>query len=300
MAASVTLEDRHLAIFPCRAKKPACRNGFYDAVSDPELIEVLFRAYPTARQIGVATGEYRGNDLDVLDIDLRKGGDAFFEQNRHRIPQTRTHQTPSGGLHLLFRHAPGLRGSEGRIAKGIDVRADGCYVVWWPAQFYPVTDAPVAEWPDWLLDLAMAAMHKRDRAIAKNEGHGPLGVWQTSQGDYKIPDALYRKMVALLPGVQGQDWRRVRGLLNTLVQKRPGDHRNKALNYVAYNLRELIRTGVVTRNAAEELLYMAADLNGHLQKRGKKQTEDTIASGLGPETPSGPSPQIFDGEENAP
>jgi hypothetical protein len=296
----ITLEGRQLAIFPCRAKKPVCRNGYLDAVSDPKHIDILFRAHPTAHQIGVATGEYRGNDLDVLDVDLRKGGDAFWEENRHRIPQTRTHQTPSGGLHLLFRHAAGLRGSAGRIAKGIDVRADGGLVIWWPSQFYPVLcEAPVAAWPEWLLELATAAMRKRDRAIAENGEDGPLGVraWQPSQGDYKVPDALYRKMVALLPGVQGRDWRRVRGLLNTLVQKRPGDHRNQALNDIAFDFRELIGRGIVARDAVEQLLFMAADLNGHVQKRGVAQTWATIGSGLGPQTPGGPS--IHD-EENAP
>jgi hypothetical protein len=242
----------------------------------------------------VPTGKI--NDFDVLDIDLRKGGDTF-EQDRHRLPVTRIHSTPSGGLHLLFRHAPGLRCSSGRIAKGIDVRADGGYVVWWPSQFYPVLcEGPVAEWPAWLLELATAAMHKRDQVIAeaKNKGAGPLG----ASDNYKVPDALYRKMVDLLPGVEGQDWRRARGLLNTLVQKRPGEYRNQALNDIAFAFRELIDRGIVTRAAVEELLFMAAHLNGHVQKRGVVQTWATIGSGLGSQTPSGPA--THNAEANVP
>jgi hypothetical protein len=35
-------------------------------------------------------------------------------------------------LHFFFQHAPGLRCSRGLIAPGVDVRADGGYVIWWP------------------------------------------------------------------------------------------------------------------------------------------------------------------------
>jgi hypothetical protein len=118
----VTLEGRPLKIFPVRGRKPACTHGFKDATADPAGIAALFDNARGA-QIAVATGEV--NDLDILDVDPRRGGHKFLEENRHRIPQTRTHCTPSGGWHLLFRHAPGLRGSYDRIAPGIEVKSTG-------------------------------------------------------------------------------------------------------------------------------------------------------------------------------
>jgi hypothetical protein len=71
------------------------------------------------------------------------------------LPQTRAHQTQRG-LHLLFRHAPGLSCSTSRIAPGVDVKADGGYAIFWPRQGLAVKDLPLAEWPGWLLEEARA------------------------------------------------------------------------------------------------------------------------------------------------
>jgi hypothetical protein len=62
------------------------------------------------------------------------------------------HRTRSGGLHFLFQHEAGLRCSAGRIAAGIDVRASGGYVIWWPAAGLPVlADEQCSPWPRWLV-----------------------------------------------------------------------------------------------------------------------------------------------------
>jgi hypothetical protein len=44
-----------------------------------------------------------------------------------------------------------VAGSTGKIADGVDVRADGGYAIWWPSTGRPIEDAPICEWPDWLL-----------------------------------------------------------------------------------------------------------------------------------------------------
>jgi hypothetical protein len=87
------------------------------------------------------TGSVSG--ISVLDIDA--DGLTWFDAQH--LPLTRMHQTRSGGLHLLFRHAEGLRNSSGVIANGVDVRANGGMVIWWPRQGYEICDAPLAEWP---------------------------------------------------------------------------------------------------------------------------------------------------------
>jgi hypothetical protein len=73
------------------------------------------------------------------------------------LPETRTHQSQSGGRHKLFEFDPRARNSGGRIAAGIDVRASGGYVIVPPSPGYSViSDAPLAAWPDWLLQPGMA------------------------------------------------------------------------------------------------------------------------------------------------
>jgi hypothetical protein len=114
--------------FPCGPdKRPLVAGGFKAATTDPAQIAVWRAQFPNCLW-GVPTGAVSG--FDVLDIDPE--GLGWFEANRHRFPATRVHRTPRGGLHLFFKHAPGLRCSRGRIAPGVDVRADGGYVIWWP------------------------------------------------------------------------------------------------------------------------------------------------------------------------
>jgi Bifunctional DNA primase/polymerase, N-terminal len=144
-----TLVAQGLRCFPCYADKtPATPHGYKDASSVHETVQELWRRHP-GPLIGVATGEMSG--IDVLDIDPRHGGAKWFAEHKSLLT-TRVHQTRSGGFHLFFQHESGLRCSAGRIAAGIDVRADGGYVIWWPAVGLPVTsEIPVARWPHWLL-----------------------------------------------------------------------------------------------------------------------------------------------------
>jgi Bifunctional DNA primase/polymerase, N-terminal len=77
--------------------------------------------------IAVPTGPLSG--FDVLDLDPRHGSDNWRAENIHLLPDTRVHGTAGGGEHWLFPHAEGLRNSSGKIAPGLDVRADGGYVI---------------------------------------------------------------------------------------------------------------------------------------------------------------------------
>ena len=146
-------------VFPCgKSKKPAIPKkeggrGFHDATSDPTAIRLLFsRCKPSL--IGVPTGEVTG--FDVLDLDYRNGAMAWENEHRDKLPRTRAHQTQSGGRHLLFKHAPGVRNLASKFAPGMDVRGSGGYIVMPPSTGYTVIDdAEIAEWPDWLLAIVL-------------------------------------------------------------------------------------------------------------------------------------------------
>jgi hypothetical protein len=151
LASALDLASHGYSSFPCWAnKRPATPRGFKDATAHPEQLRALWSLHP-GDLIGVSTGFFSG--VDVLDIDAKHiEASQWWGTHRDRIPATRVHRTRSGGLHLLFRHAPGVRCSVGRIALGIDVRGDGGYAIWWPTAGLPVLqDAPLAAWPAWLL-----------------------------------------------------------------------------------------------------------------------------------------------------
>src|SRR6266487_2410651 len=119
--------------FPCKENKaPAPHRGFYAATKDPAELQRLWKQFP-GPLIGVPTGTVSG--LDVLDIDSSKHNEAvcWWMSNRLLIPGTRAHRTRSGGMHLLFRHDARAKQSASRIAPGVDVRAEGGYIIWWPA-----------------------------------------------------------------------------------------------------------------------------------------------------------------------
>jgi hypothetical protein len=157
LAPATTLADVAVGlgvpVFPCNAaKRPLTEHGFKDATADAAAIRRMF-ANPGAAMIGMPTGELVG--WVVVDVDVKDGaqGRAWLDANSHRMPQTRTIRTGSGGLHIYLRW-PGQRvkNSASKIAPGIDVRGDGGYVIVPPSPGYAVADdAPVAEVPDWLL-----------------------------------------------------------------------------------------------------------------------------------------------------
>jgi hypothetical protein len=169
------LLDKGLPCFPCYLdKKPATPSGYKNASADKKTVVELWTLYP-APLIGVPTGKNSG--LDVLDIDPRNGGDTWFSRNRARLPVTRVHQTRSGGFHLFFQQECGLRCSSGRIAAGVDVRAEGGYVIWWPGVGLPVTfEMPVAPWPRWLCHQLSDSRPPTTSRITVPDDHAVAGL----------------------------------------------------------------------------------------------------------------------------
>jgi Bifunctional DNA primase/polymerase, N-terminal/Primase C terminal 2 (PriCT-2) len=151
-----------LPCFPCRNapdnprldKTPATKHGFHDASTDPGKIRAMFNGRPNCL-IGVPTGTLA--EFDVLDIDPRSGGNEWYQASKHKLPETRVHHTRHGGWHLLFKHLPGLQCDAGhKIAAGVDIRADGGYVIWWPAHGHSFTEYPpsgIPNWPQFLAEL---------------------------------------------------------------------------------------------------------------------------------------------------
>jgi hypothetical protein len=82
--------------------------------------------------IGMPTGAGSGRWVVDIDVNNKPGlaSLAALEQQHGKLPPTLTARTPSGGQHRYFRwNGVDIRNSEGQIADGIDVRADGGYVI---------------------------------------------------------------------------------------------------------------------------------------------------------------------------
>jgi Bifunctional DNA primase/polymerase, N-terminal/Primase C terminal 2 (PriCT-2) len=184
-----------LPVFPCSLdKKPLIAGGFKSARRG-----ATEEGWPL---VGFATGAASG--VDVLDVDPT--GNDWYGANFNALPQTRAHQTQRG-LHLLFRHAAGLRCSTSRIAPGVDVRADGGYAIWWPRQGLAFKDWPICEWPDWLLREARgkdAVSPERDLTTSTFIHHTSIQHCDgASEALFKLDPVRWRNSDGSAEGYQG-------------------------------------------------------------------------------------------------
>lgn len=150
LAHALRLATHGLRVFPCRDKRPCCPQGFHAASAEHDEVRRLWRLYP-GPQVGVACDD----KFCVLDLDLQHDEAlAWHEQHRDRLPLTRSHATPSGGRHLLYKPHPDVRCTAGKIAPHVDTRGAGGYLIWWPAAGFDVMHGTtLAEFPDFLLPL---------------------------------------------------------------------------------------------------------------------------------------------------
>jgi hypothetical protein len=276
-----------LHVFPCRFdKRPAISGGFKSATNDPAVIDLWSRRYFL---MAAPTGAING--FDVLDID--KGGEDWLAtyEATHGLPATRIHATRSGGLHIFFRHRPGLQCHGDVPAPNIDIRSTGGYVILWHlAGCRVLSDAPIAPWPVPMLQLLHEAIEARGNRCAdpgKKLFCVPPVVYRSSKATHEIPKPLYRKVCELMPDSRGIDRRRMIRALRDLLPLR--EDRNKALLKKAAFIREtLIATAVIDQDSAAELLLMASHFNGYVEKCGGEDfAKRTIKSAFNYQTISG-------------
>lgn len=150
-------------------------HGVLDASNDLNKVREWFSNKPY--NLGLATGWVSG--IFVLDRDDKDRGDASLaalEAQHGKLPKSLT-QITGGGAHYVFQMPPQLdiKNSAGKIAPGIDVRANGGYVVaapsrhetgktyTWLSEGLPQCEE-IAQAPKWLIDLAMSGKSKHARA----------------------------------------------------------------------------------------------------------------------------------------
>ncbi|MDP8237679.1 MAG: bifunctional DNA primase/polymerase [Candidatus Hatepunaea meridiana] len=149
-------------------KHPLTRHGFHDAATDSEIIYHWWKKNPWAN-IAIATGEISGR-LMVIDIDRKPdrmvNGEETWEEIEQDCPATVEVLTGGGGRHLYFIYPDhvDLKSGTNVLGPGVDIRADGGYVLAppslhasgrryeWEASGDPIEGVPVALAPVWLLN----------------------------------------------------------------------------------------------------------------------------------------------------
>jgi Protein of unknown function (DUF3631)/Bifunctional DNA primase/polymerase, N-terminal len=115
---------------PSPGAHPRTQDGVKDASDGPEKIRAWWAECPDAG-VGIATGSASG--LIVFEIDHHNGGDESYIQLQQELPSAFAHVlkvcTGAGGTHLYFQHPGGHIPCRANVRPGIDVKADGGYVV---------------------------------------------------------------------------------------------------------------------------------------------------------------------------
>jgi hypothetical protein len=157
LEAAQELARQGFAVFPCKIdKSPLTTHGFQDATTNGMQLTRWWRQWPYA-SVGIATGQ-KSRGLVVLDVDPRNGGWSTLG-DLGEIPETLEVRTGGGGAHYYFRHPTWVKCRNNR-AEGVDVKADGGYVIAPPSMHASGTayswanSLPIAACPQWILDYA--------------------------------------------------------------------------------------------------------------------------------------------------
>lgn len=246
-------------------KAPYTSNGLLGATRNERIVRIWWQERHPNAAIGAPTGEPLG--AWVLDIDKHgdRDGHAWLTEmiaKHGDMPATARATTANGGLHIMFKHVPGVR-NRAAIAPGVDTRGSGGYIL---APGSVMADGRKYEWidhediglpefadaPQWLLDLVVA----------------------------KEPISTPRRDYVYQPGGNEPYVERAVALEAEKAASAPAGSRGQQLYASACALGEFVAAGALSRSDAEAELYRAASHSGVLAKDGERATIDRIRRGL--------------------
>ena len=187
----VPLHNPKQGVCSCRKKNcsspgkhPRTEHGLNDGSKDPKQIARWWEKWPDAN-LGILTGQESG--LLVLDVDGVDGKASLqaLTAAHGNLPKTlcvKTGRTGTDGkrkgCHYYFRAPVGaaIRNSAGTLGKGLDIRADGGYVVA-PPSLHPsgllyewmAPEQPLADVPPWMLQKIAGAKPAPEAPRAQGE-----------------------------------------------------------------------------------------------------------------------------------
>jgi len=260
LAAALGYAARGWPVFPCGTdKKPLTPHGFKDASTEPQAIRAWWQRWPGAA-VGVDCG---GAGLFVIDCDVKNGADGIGAFEALGIAHTEAlhAQTPSGGLHVVYKNTGAQLGNTaGKLAPGIDTRGAGGYILLPPSQIAAGSYTALDDWqrePGALPGALRALLEKMPRptppAAAAPARH--------SSGRGYGAAALLAEVDRVTQAMEGT--------------------RNETLNSAAFNLGQLIAGGELSPGIVRAELLRAALVAGLGESEAQKTIDSGINGGLG-------------------
>ena len=232
-----------------------CCHGFHAATLDPDRLAEMLRLHPRgllATRTGAASGTV------VIDVDPPGIGTMRILVGEGMLPRTLAAVTGRGGYHLLYAHPGGkIMSGAGKGGPGIDVKADGGYIVA-PPSVHPVTRRPYS----WL--------------GSSGDDLTPLpGFWVEGLSERTRPARPAQAVSIPARGRGGYAQAALRGELEDVLAAAEGT-RNVALHLSAWNLGQLVAGGMLPADRTEALLCQAGERIG----LPAAEVRRTVASGF--------------------
>jgi Bifunctional DNA primase/polymerase, N-terminal len=296
MLVPIIIDGKEQRQHPCsRMTKGAIEKGWPEkATTEHKKLAEWSVLYPCAVS-GVVTENFTVLDADDLQ---------WVSANESRLPPTRVYFT-ARGRHYLFKPVAGLRSSTKKIA-GVDIKTGPRnYVIYWPSLGLRVIDAPLAPFPESILDELLAGRHSAASLAAAElpaaaatssppvtSPGGVAAVFQGAENDggengklsavpRELPILLSRSKLSVHPRSREACYAHVALIhaMNELLDARPGE-RNYKLNVRAYSLGRLAARGWIAVEKIVHGLELVCRHNLLTRDDGLEQTMRTIASGL--------------------
>lgn len=260
---SMNYLDKGLNIIPllARDKKPAISWDPYKVNRvNKDDVQRWWTVWPNSN-IGCVTGSI--SDIIVLDLDNENAHTAAVAMG---LPETWKSKTGKG-YHIFFKY-PGTRVKNyTRILPGMDIKADGGYVVL-PPSIHPSgatyqwivspDDQELAVPPDWLMDLIQKLQSKEPPNIALSAPDKPNNsTVSKNSASQKYAQAALEKEISILRSTSEGE-------------------RNNQLNKSAYALGQLVAAGLLQESEVVDHLTSAALRIG----LSESEISATIRSGL--------------------
>jgi len=182
-AQELALEGFYVFPLLANSKLPAIKDFSSRATRDPDQIKKFWTdpvlGVGQSYNIGIMTTKYNGSQaLVVVDVDDKNnkcGSDRVVELELEGFDfiETATQKTPTGGRHLIYKTKIAVKQGTNVLAKGLDIRSKGGYIVAAGSVIDGVSyqfenNTEPAECPQWILDKCGTA-YEKDLTLAPKE-----------------------------------------------------------------------------------------------------------------------------------
>lgn len=241
----------NLKVFPATInhegnKVPLINQWKTKASNDPNQIKQWQEFFKDKLKFfGVPTGSING--IMALDVDVKKGnGFETLKNNNLEVPHTWWQKTISGGCHFLFQHDPSREvGNKVGFLPSLDTRSEGG----WIALYGIDMSYPLSLMPQWLYE----ACQKKEKESSPNS-----------------------ILVKTSPEIVKEIFENV---LNEIINAPKGEG-NNILNTQAYLIGQLIASGSIHREYAEQELFKAAIKRGRPEFEAIATIRSAIEGGI--------------------